>query len=169
VGSLQDIFTGNYSTDVVCANGYSKMVPYETWNNQVRVSDATKSGPVTTIVVNISEIDQVLNKLGVVQRGRGSVTYSVSVDHSVPVNNPRRVPSVGPKIQQKKTKIGLQPKDLMVADLQEMHGEVNYQEIMEMYNFSSERYFKEMIKSLGYRLLRGELWVLEDKLWLKNQ
>lgn len=156
MGALQDALTTQCSTDIVYATG-SAWMPYEEWNNQRNINYAGKSGPVTTIIIDKADIDQVLNKLGVVQRG--SSVNSARVDHSLPVSDVRKVPAA------KKRKIGLQPKDLTVEDLQELVGEVNYQEIMGMYGFTSERYFKEIIKPMGYRLLRGELWVVEDRLW----
>ena len=164
MGALQEMFTTQSSNDIFHDTAYSKMIDYGTWNKYARENSAVAPGPVTIISLGKSEVDQVLNKLGVVQRGRSSVADSVSVDHSLCSGHIRRVPSVGAKI--KKPKVGLQPKDLKVEDLQELIGEVEYQEVMEMYGFTSERYFKEVIKALGYRLLRSELWVIKDKLWL---
>jgi len=162
VGSLQDIFTTQCSGDIFHDAAYSKMVPYAEWNKYARDKNAVAPSPVTTIILGRSDVDQVLNNLGVIQRGR--CVNNVNRDlHRVPISNTRKVPAMNkPK--------GLQPKDLTFNDLQELTGgDIKYQEIMEMYGFTSERYFKEIIKSLGYRLLRGELWVLEDRLWLKNQ
>jgi len=163
MGALQEIFASNSSNDIVCATD-NAWLSYDAWSKKLDAGSSDKSGPVTTIIIGKSDVDQVLNKLGVVQRGRSSVADSVSVDHSLCSGHIRRVPSVGAKI--KKPKVGLQPKDLKVEDLQELIGEVEYQEVMEMYGFTSERYFKEVIKALGYRLLRSELWVIKDKLWL---
>ena len=65
--------------------------------------------------------------------------------------------------------MALKPKELTLSALQELiKNNVSYPEIMEMYGFSSDRYFKEVLKTLGYRLLRGKLWVLADELWLNK-
>jgi len=168
MGALQEMFTTQSSNDIFHDTAYSKMIDYGTWNKYARDNSAVAPSPVTIMVLGKSEVDQVLNKLGVVQRGRNSVTDSVSVDHSLCSGHIRRIPSVGAKI--KKPKVGLQPKDLRVEDLQELtDGDIKYQEIMELYGFTSERYFKEVIKSLGYRLLRSELWVVKDNLWRCKQ
>jgi hypothetical protein len=161
MGVLQDVLTTRCSSDVSCAMIYDKMIPYEEWNKHAIDNSAVASSPVTTIILGKAEVSEILNKLGVIQRVGSSVGDIVRVDHSLPISNPRKIPAVN------KTKPkGLQPKDLRVDDLQEMLGEVGFQEIMEMYGFTSERYFKEVIKALGYRLLRNELWVIKDRLWL---
>jgi len=170
MGALQEALTTQCSSDIVCTAGYSKMVPYDKWNKQVSINYTGQSGPVTTIILGKSDVDTVLNKLGVVQRVRGSASNSIRVDHSLPIGDIRKIPAINRAVQTPKVKlvsVGLQPKELTSNDLQEcIDGDIKYQEIMEMYGFTSERYFKEVLKAKGYRLLRNELWVLEDRLWL---
>jgi len=166
MGALQEIFASNSSNDIVCSTG-NAWLSYDSWSKEVEATNLGKSGPVTTIAIGKADVDQILNKLGVIQRVGCSVADIVSVDHSLFIRDIRKTPAKVTKAQQKIPKIGLQPKDLMVEDLQELIGEVEYHEIMEMYGFTSERYFKETIKTLGYRILRGELWVVADKLWLE--
>jgi len=137
------------------------MVPLDLWISNVNATNSGKSDPVTTIVASKSDVDQILNDLGVVQRGRRGRKDDIGAGHSGCGGNARRVASSGATVHKPKSKIGLQPKDLRVEDLLDLAGgEVKYQEIMELYHFESVRYFKEIIKPLGYRLLRGELWVV---------
>jgi len=146
------------------------MIDYDTWNKYARENNAVEPSPVTIISLGRSEVDHVLDGLGVIRRGCGVVENTSGVDSCLPSGNTRRVPGVGAKVQKQKPKMNLQPKDLKIADLQELTaGDIKYQEIMELYGFTNVRYFKEVLKSLGYRLLRGELWVVEDKLWLEAQ
>lgn len=100
MGALQDLFTAQSSNDVFCASIYDKMIDYGTWNKYARDNSAVAPSPVTTIILGKSEVDQVLNKLGVVQRGRSSVADSVSVDHSLCSSHTRRVYRMGADIQQ---------------------------------------------------------------------
>jgi len=165
VGSLIDVIAGGYSHNIL-PNNPRTWLPYDSWVRQTNAEITGKSGPVTTISIGKTEIDRVLDELGVIRRG-GCVENTDRVSSGLCGSNPRRVHSVGGNVQEVSQKVTLQPKDLMVEDLQDLvGGQVKYQEIMEMYGFTSERYFKETIKPLGYRLLRGELWVVKDKLWL---
>ena len=165
MGVLQNLFNTRCSSDVVVSYG-SAWLSHSEWSKNVDENSASKSGPVTTIVLGKAEVDLVLNELGVIQRVGSSVADSVRVDHSIPINNIWKVPALDTTIH--KQKIDLHPKDLIAEDLQDLAGEVEYQKIMKLYHFESVRYFREKIKDLGYRLLRGELWVVADKLWLLN-
>lgn len=66
--------------------------------------------------------------------------------------------------------MALKPKDLTFGKLQVLIDQNKTPaNIMILYNFESERYFRGVLKTLGYRLLRGKLWVIKDKLWLNKK
>ena len=167
MGALQEIFTTRCSNDIVCATG-SAWLPYEEWIKKVSVNYTGKSGPITTTVIGRTEVDKELNELGVIQRVRSSVADSVRVDHRLPISDIRKISAPDKKLQQKKSQMNLQPKNLTVDDLQEcVSGDIKHQEIMQLYGFTSERYFKEVLKAKGYKLFHDELWVVKDRLWLE--
>ena len=70
------------------------MINYEKWNKYARDKNAVAPSPVTTIILGKSDVDQVLNNLGVIQRVGSSVRNNVRVDHSLPISDVRKVPAV---------------------------------------------------------------------------
>jgi len=62
--------------------------------------------------------------------------------------------------------VALKPRDLTLDKLQALiEQKKTPAEIMDLYSFESEKYFRGILKTLGYRLLRDKLWVIKDELW----
>lgn len=93
MGALQEIFAGNTSTDVITSS--HTRIPYDLFTKQQRASNVSKSSPVKTVVVSKYEVDLILDGLGVIRRGCGSVENICSVSGGLCSSNVGRVAGVG--------------------------------------------------------------------------
>lgn len=93
MGALQEIFTGNTSTDIVTSN--HTWLPYELFVQQQHASNVSKAGPVKIIAMGKTEIDRILDGLGVIHRDRRGITNTGGVSGSLHSSHIRRIPGVG--------------------------------------------------------------------------
>ena len=97
MGALQEIFAGNTSTDIVSTN--HTWLPYNLFVEQQHANNVSKAGPVKIIAMGKTEIDRILDGLGVVRRDRGSVENTGGVSSSLYSSNVRRIPGVGKALE----------------------------------------------------------------------